>query len=84
VTSGQEPRLGLQPFVDDTGAQLAIGGPFLREAVIDEVVALNPVCVLDDRGGAVAVVAANGLLKQVGPGYASLCLGRQVNRSLTN
>ncbi len=39
--SGQIARLGLEPLTDVHGAPLAVRRPFLREAVVDDVVALD-------------------------------------------
>jgi hypothetical protein len=54
---GQITRLGRQPFANDASAELAIVRPSLREAIVDDVVALDAERVLDDPGGAISVVA---------------------------
>jgi hypothetical protein len=54
---GQITRLGRQPFANDASAELAIVRPSLREAMVDDVVALDAERVLDDPGGAISVVA---------------------------
>jgi hypothetical protein len=59
-------RLGRQPFANDASAALAIVRPTLREAIVDDVVALDAERVVDDPGGAVAIVAVDRLLENVG------------------
>jgi hypothetical protein len=39
---GEITRLGLEPLADVTGAPLTVGWPILREAAVDDVVALVP------------------------------------------
>jgi hypothetical protein len=56
----------LQPSADDGSALLVVGRPGLREAVVDNVVALDAERVLNDLGGAVGVVAVNRLFDQIG------------------
>jgi hypothetical protein len=51
--SGQVARFGLQPLADGAGAQLPIGRPVLREAVVHDVVGFDAERILDDPGGAV-------------------------------
>src|SRR6185312_11860696 len=48
---------------------LAIGRPGLWEAVLRHVVGFDAERVLDDLGGAVAVVAADRLFEQIGHGH---------------
>ena len=43
-----------------------IGRPFLREAVVDHVIALDAERVLNDPGGVVAVVAVDSLVEKIG------------------
>jgi hypothetical protein len=54
-----------EPLADDGGALLAISRPGLREGVIHHVVGFDAERVLDDLGGAVGIVAADGLLDAV-------------------
>ena len=61
---GQILRLSLQPTADDASAHLAIGRPILRETMVHNVVGFDAECVLDDLGGAIAVVAVDGLLER--------------------
>jgi hypothetical protein len=75
-SSGQKARLGLQPLADDGGARFAISGPDLWEGVVHDLIALDAERVLDDLGGAVTVVAADGLIEQLvmgGGNRRSLC-----------
>jgi hypothetical protein len=69
---GRIPRLGLQPLADVPGALITIGRPFLREAVVDDIVGLDAEGVLDDLGGVV------GVAKRLG----SLCTGLGVTWGL--
>jgi hypothetical protein len=62
LSRGLIPRLGLQPLADVPGALLTIGWPFLRKAVVNHVIALDAERVLNDPGGAVAVVAVDRLV----------------------
>jgi hypothetical protein len=55
-------RLSLQPLANDASALLAILRPVFRETIIHYVVALDAKRVLDDPGGAVAVVTLDGLV----------------------
>ena len=66
--SGQIPRFRLQPFTNDAGALLAIGRPALRQAIVRDVIALDAERLLDDLGGAIAVIAFDGLFEQIGHG----------------
>jgi hypothetical protein len=68
LSRGQIPRLGLQPLADVTGTLLTIGWPFLREAVVDHVVALDAERVSNDPGRTVAVVAVDRLLEKIAHG----------------
>ena len=54
----------MQPITDDTGAQLVIGWPLFREAVVGHVVAFDAECVPNNLGGVVAVVAVDRLFKE--------------------
>jgi hypothetical protein len=49
--------LDSQPLADDARTPLAISRPSRREAIVDDVVALDAERVLDDPGGAISVVA---------------------------
>jgi len=69
--SAKEASLRLQPFTDDVSTLLAISWPFLREAVVGDVVALDAERVPDNLGCAVAVIAVDCLLKKVRLGYTS-------------
>jgi len=51
LVSAQETTLSLQPITDDTGAQLVIGWPLFREAVVGHVVAFDAECVPNNLGG---------------------------------
>ena len=48
-----------EPFVNVTGAALTVGWPLYREAVVDNIVALDAVGVANDLGGLVRVVAVD-------------------------
>jgi hypothetical protein len=65
---GQVAGFGLQPLADVPGAPLTIGRPFLREAIVDDIVPLDTERVLDDLGGAVAVVSVDRLCEKIGHG----------------
>jgi len=49
--------LGLEPLADVTGAPLAVSRPSRREAIVDDVVALDAERVSNDPGRLVRVVA---------------------------
>jgi hypothetical protein len=75
-TSGQITCLRLQPVTDDGGALFAICRPSFREGVVHYIIAFDTECALDDLGGAVTVVAADGLIEQLvmgGGNRRSLC-----------
>jgi hypothetical protein len=74
VPLGQITRLSLQPLANDARALLAILRPVFRETIIHYVVALDAKRVLDDLGGAVAVVTLDGLV--MGTAHKVFC--RQV------
>ena len=67
AASGQVARLGLQPLADDASALLAIIWPAWREPIVDNIVAIDAERVLNDLGGQIAVVAADGSFQQVIP-----------------
>ena len=81
---GEVTSLGLQPLADDTGALLAVGRPRFRETVVSYVVALDAERVLNNLGGAVAVIAVDSLFKQVGHSLrVTVLFGLRLNRSPT-
>jgi hypothetical protein len=51
---------------DVPGAALTVGRPFLREAVVHDIVALDAEHVLDELGDVVGVVAVDRLLEKIG------------------
>ena len=56
--------LGLEPLADVTGAPLAVSRPSRREAIVDDVVALDAERVSNDPGRLVRVVAVDRLLRR--------------------
>src|SRR5262249_52313084 len=64
--SRQKSRLGPQPITDDPRPLLPILRPGFGKAIVGDFVALDTKRVLNDLGGATAIVGADFFFKQVG------------------
>src|ERR1700758_1854663 len=79
----QETRFGLQPITDDPRALLAVLGPGPRKAIVGDFVALDTKRVLNDLGGAIAVVGADCTFEKVGHcAYSSRMTGHKPSTRL--